>query len=123
MGRSSLRSAFLVASRRVSPSRHDFCHPGPRKWRSTPRDVAIFSLSLFFFGRAKNLGICEDTKDSSGASFKKSEKEAAFVANNLNPTNMQFNIICEKKKVSDQNISEAWTSKYLTFLFENDRHN
>ena len=32
--------------------------------------VVIFSLSLFFFGRTKNLGICEATKDSSGASSK-----------------------------------------------------
>ena len=27
---------------------HDFCRPGPQKWRSTPRDVAIFFLSLYF---------------------------------------------------------------------------
>ena len=50
------------------------------KWRSTPRDVSIFSLSFFFFGHAKNLGICEATyvKDSSRASSKKREKKAAF---------------------------------------------
>ena len=54
-----------------------FLPPGPRKWRSTPRDVAIFSLSFCFFGRAKNLGICEATKDHSGASSKNRSKEGA----------------------------------------------
>ena len=34
---------FLVASPDVLPLRHDF----PWKWRSTPRDVAIFVLSSF----------------------------------------------------------------------------
>ena len=48
-------------------------------WWSTPRDDAIFSLSFFFFGRAKNLGICEAVKDSSGASSKNSEKKATIV--------------------------------------------
>ena len=38
------------------------------------RDVAIFSFSIFFFGRAKNFGICEAMKDSSGASFQKQGK-------------------------------------------------
>ena len=33
-----------------------------------------------FFGRAKNLGICEAAKDSSSASSKKREKKAAFVS-------------------------------------------
>ena len=51
----------------------------PTKWRSTPCAVAIFSLSFFFFGRSKNLGICEATKDSSRASSKNREKKAAFV--------------------------------------------
>ena len=45
------------------------------KWRSTPRDVAIFSLSFLFFGLAKNLGICEATKDSSGASSRNREQK------------------------------------------------
>ena len=36
---------FLVASPDVLLLHHDFCRPGPWKWRSTPRDVAIFSLS------------------------------------------------------------------------------
>ena len=31
------------------------------------RDVAIFSLSFFFFGQAKTLGIREATKDRSSA--------------------------------------------------------
>ena len=38
----------------------------------------FFSLSFFFFGRAKNLGICEATKDSSGASSKKRDKMVTF---------------------------------------------
>ena len=46
---------FLVASLDVLPLRHDFCRPGPQKWRSTPRAVAIFSLFSFFFGHAKIL--------------------------------------------------------------------
>ena len=58
--------------------RHDFCRPGPQKWRTTPRDVAIFSLSYFFFGRAKNLGICEATKDRSGASSRNREEKECF---------------------------------------------
>ena len=33
---------------------------------------------LFFFGRTENLGICEATKDCSGASSKKWGKEGAF---------------------------------------------
>ena len=66
---------FLVASPDVLPLGHDFCHPGPWKWRSTPRDVAIFSLSFFFFGSAKNLGICESTKDRSGVSSRNREKK------------------------------------------------
>ena len=66
---------FLVASPDVLPLRHHFCRPGPRKWRSTPRDVAIFSLSFFFFGHAKNLGICEATKDRSGASSRNREQK------------------------------------------------
>ena len=37
----------------------------------------FFSLSFFFFGRAKNLGICEATKDRSGASSKKQGEEGA----------------------------------------------
>ena len=47
--------------------------------QSTPRDVTIFSLSFFFFGRTKNLGICKATKDGSCASSKKREKKVAFV--------------------------------------------
>ena len=39
------------------------------------RNVTIFSLFFFFFGYAKNLGICEAAKDSSGASSEKREKE------------------------------------------------
>ena len=35
----------------------------------------IFSLSFFFIGRAKNLGICEAAKESSGASSKNREKK------------------------------------------------
>ena len=66
---------FLVASPDVLPLCHDFCRPGPRKWRSTPRDVAIFSLSIFFFGCAKDLGICEATKDRSYASSNNREKK------------------------------------------------
>ena len=38
----------------------------------------MWPISLFFFGRAKNPGICEAMKDS-GASSKKREKKAAFV--------------------------------------------
>ena len=66
---------FLVASPDVLPLRHHFCRPGPRKWRSTPRDVAIFSLSFFFFGWAKNLGICKTTSDRSSASSRNREKK------------------------------------------------
>ena len=44
-------------------------------WRSNPRYVALFSLSFFFFGRAKNLGICEAAKDQSGTSSKNREKK------------------------------------------------
>ena len=36
-------------------------------------------FSVFFFGRAKNHGICEATKDSSGASSKEKETKVAFV--------------------------------------------
>ena len=36
--------------------------------------ASIFSLSFFFFGRTKNLGICEATKDGSGASYKNRER-------------------------------------------------
>ena len=52
-----------------------------------PAKVTIYStqcchfylfLPFFFFGCAKNLGICEATKDSSGASSKNREKDAAF---------------------------------------------
>ena len=39
--------------------------------------MSPFSL-FFIFGRAKNLGICEATEDSSSASSKKREKKAAF---------------------------------------------
>ena len=74
MGQSSLWS--------ISCSHHQMfypyailCHPGPWKWRSTSHDVAIFSPSFFFFGRAKNLGICEATKDRSSVSSKKREKK------------------------------------------------
>ena len=49
----------------------------PPKWLSTSRDVAIFSFSFLFFGRAKNLGTCEATKDHSGASSRKQGKEGA----------------------------------------------
>ena len=52
-----------------------FLQPRPRKWRSTPRNVAIFSLSVFFFGHAKNPGICEAAKDRSGASSTNREKK------------------------------------------------
>ena len=62
-------------SRNVLLLRHDFCCPGPRKWWSTSRDVALFSLSFFSSGCAKNLGICEAAKDSSRASSKKRERE------------------------------------------------
>ena len=55
--------------------RHDFCRPGPHKWRPTPGNVAIFSLSFLFFGCAKNLGICEAMKDRSGASSRNREKK------------------------------------------------
>ena len=37
--------------------------------------VAIFSLSFFFFGHTKNLGICEATKDRSGSSSRNRKKE------------------------------------------------
>ena len=47
--------------------------------RSKASNVTIFSLSSFFFGCAKKVGICEATKGSSGASSKKREKKAAFV--------------------------------------------
>ena len=40
-----------------------------------PRDVAIFFLSFFFFGQAKNFGICEATKDRSDASSRNREKK------------------------------------------------
>ena len=49
-----------------------------------PAKVTIYAtqclhfLSFFLFGRTKNLGICEATKDSNGASSKKREKKAAF---------------------------------------------
>ena len=55
MGRSSLWSISCSRHQIFLPLHHDFCRPGPWKWRSTPRDVAIFSLSFFFFGRTKNL--------------------------------------------------------------------
>ena len=69
---------FLVVSPDVLHLCQDFCRPGPRKWRSTPHDVAIFSLSLFFFGRAKNLGICEATKDRSGASSRNRRRRSIW---------------------------------------------
>ena len=50
----SFRETLLTAV--AFGSCHDFCHPGPQKWRSTPHDVAIFSLSFFFFGSTKYLG-------------------------------------------------------------------
>ena len=40
--------------------------------------MSTSTFSLFFFRHAKNLGICEATKDSSGASSKNREKKAAF---------------------------------------------
>ena len=58
MGQSSLLEHFLVVSRDVLPLRYNFCSQGPRMWQSTPRDVATFSLSFFFFGHARSLGIC-----------------------------------------------------------------
>ena len=61
---------FLVASPDVLCLRHVFCRPGSRKWRSTPRGVVFFSFSFFFFGRTKNLGICEAMKDSSWRSLR-----------------------------------------------------
>ena len=67
---------FLVASPDVLPLCHDFCRSGPQKWRSTPHDVTIFSLSLFFFGHAKNLGMCEAMTDSS--ILQKEGKEGAL---------------------------------------------
>ena len=44
-------------------------------WWSTPRNVIIFSLSFFFFGPAKKLGICEATKNRSSAFSKNREKK------------------------------------------------
>ena len=41
------------------------CFTLTSRFRSTPCNVAIFSLSFFFFGCANNRGICEATKDSS----------------------------------------------------------
>ena len=70
---------FLVASPDVLPLCHDFCRSGPQKWRSTPHDVTIFSLSLFFFGHAKNLGMCEAMTDSSSESSKKKEKKELWI--------------------------------------------
>ena len=52
--------------------------PRPTKWRPTPRDVTILSLSFCFFGHTKNHGICEATKDRSHASSKKREIGGAF---------------------------------------------
>ena len=66
---------FLVVSPDVLSLRYNFCRPGPRKWRSTPRDVAIFSLSFFFFGHKKNLRICEATKDRNSASSRNREQK------------------------------------------------
>ena len=71
---SAVLEHFLVASPDVLPLRHDFCRPGPQKWQSTPRDVTIFSVSFFFFGHAKNLGICEE--DRSGASSKTGKRRS-----------------------------------------------
>ena len=68
-------SLMMVAPPDILPLNHDFRHPGPQKWRSTPHDVTIFSLFFFFFGCAKNLEICEAAKDSSRASSKKREKK------------------------------------------------
>ena len=67
---------FLVASPDVLPLRHNFFRPGSRK--------SPFSLFLsLFFGRAKNLGICEATKHRSSASSKHREKKDAFVGLHL----------------------------------------
>ena len=52
-----------------------FLPPRPAKGAIYVTCVAIFSLSFFNFGRSKNLGICEDTKDRSGASSRNREKK------------------------------------------------
>ena len=67
MAVSQFRGCILQRTRQVL--RRDLrrpCQPITRclgKWWSTPRDIDIFFLHFFFFGHAKNPGICEARKE------------------------------------------------------------
>ena len=55
--------------------RHQMFYPYVTISRVMPCDVTIFTFFLLFQEESKNFGICEATKDRSGASSKDREKE------------------------------------------------
>ena len=62
----------------------------------------------FFLGHAKNLGICEVTKDSSGASSKKREEEGCICGLHLEEPLDLDSLQMRLSKDADSNLCLYW---------------